>query len=87
MSNANSRRGVLRKNPDESLEFAIPKYNPTALQLVTWVGGSVGPAAAALFKHYEDSRAEVVGQSFVAANARITYPEFAEILSQGPSIR
>lgn len=37
----------------------------------------------ALLKHYQDRADEVLDKIFYVANAQITFPEFAEVLSKG----
>jgi len=67
---------------DGVLEIPAYRYTPTALYTTLWAGSGIGRSVLALFKNYEARRDEVVGQEFAVASHKITYPDFAAIISQ-----
>lgn len=74
--------GQLQKKDDGSFEVPVPRYSADKTQAVLWVENSLGPSVLALFKHYDDKAGDVLGKTFYAANAHITYPELAKILEK-----
>jgi hypothetical protein len=77
--------GVLAKLADDNYELAIPHYSPTATNALLWVQKDLGASVLALFKHYQHRKDEVLNKTFYVANAHITYPDFAKILSKSQS--
>jgi hypothetical protein len=73
------------KLADDTYELAIPHYSPAATNALLWVQKDLGASVLALFKHYQDREDEVLNKTFYVANAHITYPDFAKILSKSQS--
>jgi hypothetical protein len=68
---------------DGVLEITAYRYTPTSLYSMTWAGSDIGRTVLALFKNYEARKDEVVGQEFAVSSRKITFPDFADIISQG----
>ena len=73
----------LTKSADGTYELIIPRYTPTATNAILWVQRNLGASFLALLKNYQHRGAEILNQTFYVANAHITYPDFARILSAG----
>ena len=71
------------KLADGTYELAIPHYSPIATNALLWVQKDLGASVLALFKQYKTRGDEIRNKTFYVANAHITYPDFAKILSKG----
>lgn len=70
----------LTKAADGSYELVVPRYSPNSPNAILWVK-NLGLTVVALLKHYTDRADEVLNNAFYVANANMTYPDFAKILS------
>lgn len=77
--------GNLAKKDDGTYELPVPCYSPTSVQGICWAEKDVGQSVLALFKNYQERKDEIWGKTFYVGTAHITYPDFAAILSEGPS--
>ncbi|KAF7973254.1 hypothetical protein HWV62_15771 [Athelia sp. TMB] len=73
---------VFGKGEGEAYEIKIPLFGPTKTIALLWVEHELGQSVLALLKHYQDRADEVLNKTFYVANAQITFPEFAEVLSK-----
>jgi len=73
---------ALSKVADGTYELSIPRYSPTATNALLWVQKDLGGSVLALLKHYQDRADEILNKTFYVANAHITFPGFAKILSK-----
>ncbi|KAF7985837.1 hypothetical protein HWV62_516 [Athelia sp. TMB] len=71
------------KDQSGAYELRAPLFSPTKTVPVLWVEKTLGPIVLALLKHYQDRADEVLDKTFYVANAHITFPGFAEVLSKG----
>jgi len=76
------RLNALSKVADGTYELSIPRYSPTATNALLWVQKDLGGSVLALLKHYQDRADEILNNTFYVANAHITFPGFAKILSK-----
>jgi hypothetical protein len=77
------RLGSLVKSDDGTYELIVPRYSPTATNALLWVQKDLGSSVIGLLKNYQDHGDEILNKTFYVANAHITYPDFAKILSAG----
>jgi hypothetical protein len=76
--------GYLTLSPDSSsYNLTIPKYDLNSTQYFTWVERDLGQCVLALFKHYKDSSAGILDETFYAVSEKMTYPEFATVIEKG----
>jgi len=73
--------GYLVKVADGTYELSVARYSPTASNALLWVQKDLGDSVLALLKHYQDRGDEILNKTFYVANAHITFPDFAKILS------
>lgn len=71
------------KAEDDSYELKIPCFSATTTNALAWVESALGPSVLALLTHYQDRANEILNQTFYVANAKMTYPELAAVLSKG----
>jgi hypothetical protein len=74
------------KTPEGSLEIQIPKYSPTAVQAITWIGRDLGPSVLALFKNYETKKDIGSQKYYYVVTAQVSFTELAEIIQKGLSL-
>ncbi|KIJ07527.1 hypothetical protein PAXINDRAFT_177678 [Paxillus involutus ATCC 200175] len=75
--------GYLTLSPDSSsYNLTIPKYDLNSTQYFTWVERDLGQCVLALFKHYKDSSAGILDETFYAVSEKMTYPEFATVIEK-----
>ncbi|KIJ12333.1 hypothetical protein PAXINDRAFT_163925 [Paxillus involutus ATCC 200175] len=73
----------LTLSPDSSsYALTIPKYDPNTPQYVTWVERDLGQCVLALLKHYKDSSAGVLDETFYAVSDKLTYTEYAAVIEK-----
>lgn len=58
-------------------------YSTNSTQEVLWVKKDLGKVVLALLKNYQGGADEVLDQGFAVVTERVTYPEYAKILSGG----
>ena len=75
--------GILVKLADGTYELPIPHYSSTATNALLWVQKDLGASVLALFKQYQTHGDEIQNKTFYVANAHITFPNFAKVLSKG----
>ncbi|KAF7973251.1 hypothetical protein HWV62_15765 [Athelia sp. TMB] len=71
------------KDQSGAYELRAPLFSPTKTVPILWVEKTLGPIVLALLKHYQDRADEVLDKTFHVANAHITFPGFAKVLSKG----
>ncbi|KIL00309.1 hypothetical protein PAXRUDRAFT_768622 [Paxillus rubicundulus Ve08.2h10] len=75
--------GYLTLSPDSSsYDLTIPKYDLHSTQYFTWVERDLGQCVLALFKHYKDSSAVILGETLYAVSEKLTYPEYATVIEK-----
>lgn len=79
-------KNLLHKTP-AGYTFAIPKFNPSALQAVTWVSHDLGASVLAILKNYDVPGKEINGKAFPVVTAQISYSDMAERTSKGECFR
>lgn len=75
--------GSLVKQSDGTYELPMPLFSADATNAILWVKNALGASVLALFKNYRDRPDEIMNKTFVVANAHMTYPDFAAVLSKG----
>ncbi|KIJ61553.1 hypothetical protein HYDPIDRAFT_115710 [Hydnomerulius pinastri MD-312] len=73
---------LTRSSDSSSYELIVPKYDPSSAQYITWVERDLGQCALALLKHYKDSEADVLDETFYAVSEKMTYTQFASVLQK-----
>jgi hypothetical protein len=78
-----NRQKMLNKDPSGNLQIVAAKFTETDTQFITWIERDLGPAVQALLKNYDIPEKEIIGSKYHVGTARMTYPDFAKILSNG----
>jgi len=71
---------AIKKTPT-GYTIPVPKYDPTALQAVTWVARDLGPAVLALLKNYNVTGKSINGKTYPVIAAQISYTDMAKKIS------